>query len=138
MARIVGWLIRYGDVAPQERETVLPGAVRLGYHDIEVVSAHGIRDYGIRQTIGRVGITAALEFRREGVWIAADVLPGVRASVEAELLVRLGVIGGWSMEMIADAAVSDGRITRVQSLRLFGAGLTFRPAYRGSRAWVED
>ena len=59
----------------------------------------GQRGHGVTPIIARVGRTAELVASDEGLWLSADVSATVLAQDAAEL-VRVGVLGGWSMEFI--------------------------------------
>lgn len=131
MARILeGWALRYGDRAPSKRTELAPRARIVLAPAVELTTTH--TPWTLVGAGGRAG-ASVVDVPGRGVWVSVPVL-GHGAASDAWLLVRAGVLAGWSVEWdVLDASIAFGwRV--VHRAFVARASLVVRPAF--PRCWV--
>ena len=125
--RIIGVVMRYGQVSPSHKERFEPGSFRMAAtihldlnHDRDVVVAWH-PDGGL-----------TLEDRGEVLELSAE-LPPIPAADRALDEIRTGKTNGLSIEF---RALKEGQVNGVRVIEeaeLSGIGLVSKPSYEGSR-----
>ena len=131
-ATIVGTALRYGDIADiggMFKERFTPGALTFD-DDVRLNVQH---DRG--RPIARTPATLALDDSDQRLEVrATPVLTG--HARDAILMLRHGLLTGFSLEFLATKERYDGDVRVVEGARLVGIGLVDRPAYRDSEATI--
>ena len=125
--RLVGTLLRYGEVSPERRERFAPGALRW--------PAGGVV---LREMHTRAAPILRVEPELRGAELVIDaVLPDTARGRDAATSIRNGTLRGLSVEFRAerDRYLADG-VRLVESAVLVGCGLVDEPSYRGSTVEV--
>ena len=145
MARIEGWIIQWDDIAIAYRETVSRAALSVR-SDAYLYLGHYVGDYKYAQgapviywnPIGQLGVTAEARLDDAGVWVEVDVIETTYSRDAAELL-RRGLLGGWSMDVLgARMSVGENGLNVMCEGLIDSAGLVPRPAYPMSWARVVE
>ena len=127
-ARLVGTLLRYGEVASDRRERFAKGALTWPADGVVLREQHDRS-----QPIARV-----VPVVRGDEVVIDSLLPDTQRAKDAATMIREGVFRGLSVEFTSARSSADGGDRVIESALLVGAGLVDDPAYTGSRVDVRS
>ena len=125
---LTGTLLTYGEVSPSHRERFREGSLSWPSGGVVLNIQHDARQPLLR-------FSPTLEGRELRI---RSAFLNTRASRDASLLVKSGVLTGLSVEFAADQDVFQGGLREIVKGRLLGAGLVSSPSYEGSTVDVRE
>ena len=126
--RLVGTLLRYGDVSPSHRETFERGSLEWPADGVVLKRQHKDGD----------PIMRIVPIERDGAVVLDSPLPDTTAGRDAARELRDGLFTGLSVEFRALMFGHGGGLRRVKRAKLTGAGLVHNPSYPGSAVEVRE